>query len=69
VSVVACHPRQPVVAIGTADGAVTLVRLDDGALFEVRAADGDAVGALGWDATGQSLAFGTETGAAGLLRF
>jgi len=69
VSVVACHPRQPVAAIGTADGAVTLVRLDDGALIEARAADGNAVGALGWDPAGQSLAFGTETGAAGLLRF
>ena len=69
VSVVACHPRQPVAAIGTADGAVTLVRLDDGALIEVRAGDGNAVGALGWDVAGQSLAFGTETGTAGLLRF
>jgi len=69
VAVVACHPRQPVAAIGTADGAVTLVRLDDGALIEARAADGNAVGAVGWDAAGQSLAFGTETGAAGLLRF
>lgn len=68
-AVVACHPRQPVAAIGTADGAVTLVRLDDGALIEARAADGNAVGVLGWDATGQTLAFGTETGAAGLLRF
>jgi len=69
VAVVACHPRQPVAAIGTADGQVLLVRLDDGALIEVRAADGAAVSALGWDANGQTLAFGTESGAAGVLVF
>jgi WD40 repeat protein len=69
VAMVACHPRQPVAAIGRADGAVTLVRLDDGALIEARAADGFAVNALGWDAAGQQLAFGTEAGTAGVLAF
>jgi WD40 repeat protein len=69
VSVVACHPRQPVAAVGYADGAVVLVRLDDGAVIAVRAADGQPVSALGWEATGQTLAFGTEAGAAGVLRF
>lgn len=69
VSVVACHPRQPVAAAGYSDGRVLLVRLDDGALILVRAADGDAATALGWDATGQLLAFGTEGGAAGALTF
>jgi WD40 repeat protein len=68
-SVVACHPRQPVAALGTAEGQVLLVRLDDGALIEVRTADGDAASALGWDASGQTLAFGTESGAAGVLTF
>ena len=65
----ACHPHQPVAAVGLADGAVTLVRLEDGALIEARAADGDPVGAIGWSATGQSLAFGTESGKAGVLPF
>jgi WD40 repeat protein len=69
VSAVACHPRQPVAALGVADGRVLLVRLDDGALIEARAADGAAVSALGWDASGQTLAFGTESGAAGVLAF
>jgi WD40 repeat protein len=69
VSVVACHPRQPVAAVGYADGAVVLVRLDDGALIAVRAADGQPVSALGWQAKGQTLAFGTEAGAAGVLVF
>ncbi|MDP2408955.1 MAG: WD40 repeat domain-containing protein [Pseudolabrys sp.] len=67
VSVVACHPRQPVAAVGYADGAVWLVRLDDGALIEARGVDGDPVSALGWDKTGQLLAFGTEGGDAGVL--
>jgi WD40 repeat protein len=69
VSVVSCHPRQPVAALGYADGALVLVRLDDGALIPVRAADGQPVSALGWDAAGQTLAFGTEAGAAGVLTF
>jgi WD40 repeat protein len=69
VSVVACHPRQPVAAVGYANGAVVLVRLDDGALIAVRPGDGQPVSALGWEATGQTLAFGTEAGAAGVLAF
>jgi len=67
-TVVACHPRQPVVCIGCADGVVCLVRIDDGALILVRQGDGEPVSALGWDATGQLLAYGTEAGRAGLLR-
>jgi len=68
VSVVAAHPRQPVVATGYADGAVLLVRLEDGALILVRQGDGEAMSALGWDSAGQLLAYGTETGRAGVLR-
>ena len=67
VAVVACHPRQPVVAVGHADGAVRLVRVEDDALILAREADGQAVSALGWDETGQALGFGTESGDAGLL--
>jgi len=67
VVVVACHPRQPVIAAGYADGTVKLVRSEDGALILARQPDGQAVTALGWDSTGQTLAFGTETGAGGLL--
>jgi WD40 repeat protein len=67
VSVAACHPRQPVVAVGYADGTVKLVRIDDDAVILVRASDGQAVSALGWDEHGQTLALGTESGAAGIL--
>lgn len=68
VSVVAAHPRQPVVAVGYADGAVTLVRIEDGAQIAARAADAQPVSALCWDASGQTLAFGTENGEAGVLK-
>jgi WD40 repeat protein len=67
VAVVACHPKQPVVATGYADGRVILVRIDDGALIEAREADGQPVSALGWDGAGRILAFGTESGDAGIL--
>ena len=67
VVVVACHPQQPVAVAGYADGAGLLVRIDDGALIEARAADGQPIGALGWDAAGRMLAFGTEAGSAGVL--
>ncbi len=67
VGVVACHPKQPVVAVGYADGAVKLVRIDDGALILVRHGDGQPASALGWDNAGQTLAFGTESGEAGIL--
>jgi len=65
--VVTCHPRQPVVAVGYADGAVRLVRVEDNALILAREADGHPVSALGWNETGQTLAFGTESGDAGVL--
>jgi len=67
VTVVAAHPKQPVVAVGYADGMVWLVRIDDGALIGVRSADGNPVSALGWDAAGQVLGFGTESGDAAVL--
>jgi WD40 repeat protein len=67
VTAVAAHPRQPVVAVGYADGAVKLVRIDDVALILARQSDGQPVSALGWDGTGQTLAFGTESGGAGVL--
>ena len=41
VVVVACHPRQPVVAVGYADGAVRLVRIDDDASILVRHGTGN----------------------------
>jgi WD40 repeat protein len=67
VEVVACHPRQEVVAVGYADGLVLLVRVDDGAEVLARRPGDAPVTALAWSATGNSLAFGTEDGDAGVI--
>jgi hypothetical protein len=56
-----------VVAAGYSDGTVLMVRIDDGALILARQADEQQVSALGWDANGSKLAFGTEAGEAGVL--
>lgn len=67
VSGVACHPKQPIAAVGYADGMVLLVRLDDGAEILVKRPGESPVSAIGWDATGARLAFGTEGGEGSLL--
>jgi WD40 repeat protein len=67
VSRVAFHPTADVLAVGFADGMVTLVRLDDGAELLVVRAMGAPVSALAWSGDGALLAWGTETGRAGLF--
>lgn len=67
VSMVGCHPKQPVAAVGYADGMLLLVRLDDGAEILVKRPGEAPVSAIAWDATGARLAFGTEAGEAGIL--
>lgn len=67
VSAVACHPGQPVSAVGYADGLVLLVRITDGAEILVRPRGGGAVSALAFSPLGDALAFGTEDAAAGVL--
>jgi WD40 repeat protein len=67
VTCVACHPKQPAMAAGYSDGAVLLIRLEDGAEILATPASGSPVSALAWNGDGQSLAFGTEAGKAGLL--
>ena len=68
VSVVACHPKQDILAAGYSDGTVLMVRLSDGAEILVRRRNGTAaIAALGWNAKGTLLAFAAEDGQAGLL--
>ena len=67
VTAVACHPKQDVVAVGYADGTVLLVRIDDGAEVLAKKPGAGPVTALGWDAAGTLLAFGTEAGEAGVI--
>jgi WD40 repeat protein len=67
VTVVACHPRQDIVAAGYADGMVLLVRIDDGAEILAKKPGATPVTALAWNGDGRFLAFGTEDGEAGVL--
>lgn len=67
VAVVACHPRQGVLAAGYSDGTILMVRLDDGAEILVRRNGSPAVSALAWNAKGTLLAFADEEGDAGFL--
>jgi len=64
---VACHPKQEVVAVGYADGTVLLVRIDDGAEVLAKKPGDAPVTALGWDAAGSLLAWGTDGGEAGVI--
>jgi len=67
VTAIACHPKQEVVAVGYADGTVLLVRIDDGAEVLAKKPGDAPVAALGWDAAGSLLAWGTEGGEAGVI--
>ncbi|TQF36462.1 WD-repeat family protein [Bradyrhizobium sp. UNPF46] len=67
VSVVACHPKNDILAAGYSDGTVLMVRLEDGAEILVRRNGTPPVAAIGWNAKGTLLAFADENGDGGLL--
>ena len=67
VEVVACHPKQDVIAAGYEDGLVLLVRLEDGAEILAKKPDKVPVTALAWDDAGTLLAWGAEDGKAGTI--
>jgi WD40 repeat protein len=67
IEVVACHPKQDIVAAGYGDGMVLLVRIDDGAEILAKKPGEAPVTALAWSADGLLLAFGTESGEAGVI--
>jgi WD40 repeat protein len=67
VSMVACHPKQDILAAGYSDGTILMVRLNDGAEILVRRNGTAPVSALAWNAKGTLLAFAAEDGDAGLL--
>ena len=67
VSMVACHPKQDILAAGYSDGTILMVRMNDGAEILVRRNGGAVVAALAWNAKGTLLAFAAEDGEAGLL--
>jgi WD40 repeat protein len=67
IAVVACHPKQDIVATGYGDGMVLLVRIEDGAEILAKKPGEAPVTALGWSADGLLLAWGTEAGEAGVI--
>jgi WD40 repeat protein len=67
VSVVACHPKQDVIACGYSNGTVLMVRLEDGAEILIRRNGAAAVAALNWNAKGTLLGFADEDGEGGIL--
>jgi WD40 repeat protein len=67
VTTVAAHPGQAIVATGFDHGMILLIRVTDGAEILARKPAAASVTALGWSADGQSLAFGTEDGDAGII--
>jgi hypothetical protein len=67
VEVVACHPKQDIVAAGYTDGLVLLVRIADGAEILAKAPAPSPITALAWSANGDTLAFGTEDGEVGVI--
>jgi WD40 repeat protein len=66
-AVVASHPKQDIVAAGYSNGLVLLVRIDDGAEILAKKPGDAPVTALAWSADGLQLAFGTESGEAGIV--
>jgi WD40 repeat protein len=67
VETVACHPKQDIIAAGYSDGMVLIVRIEDGAEILAKKPGEAPVTALGWSADATLLAFGTESGEAGVI--
>ncbi|MDN3566848.1 WD40 repeat domain-containing protein [Paeniroseomonas aquatica] len=66
-SAVACHPQHEVVAAGFADGLLLLAEIGSGKIVPVAPPGHGGISALAWNAAGSQLAFGTETGFAGIV--
>ena len=67
IEVVACHPRNAVVAAGYDNGMIFLMRIDDGAKILGKKPGSAPVTALAWSTDGLLLAWGTEEGEAGII--
>lgn len=64
---VACHPVQDIVAIGYQNGMILAVRIEDEKEVSLRRGGEGAITAMGWDPQGVRLAFGAQSGEAGIV--
>ncbi len=64
---VAFHPREEIVAIGYADGAVLIADIAENATAEIIAPTGAPIAALAWSAVRMQLAAGDEAGRAHVM--
>jgi WD40 repeat protein len=67
IDVVACHPRTDFVAAGYNNGLIVLARIEDGAEMLAKKPGDAPVTALAWSGDGSLLAWGTESGEAGIV--
>ncbi|MCQ8783657.1 WD40 repeat domain-containing protein [Mangrovibrevibacter kandeliae] len=67
VTSVACHPAEDMLAIGYQDGMILAVRFSDGREALLRREGMSPVRTMAWDKAGARLAFGCESGEAGLV--
>ncbi|KAB0677994.1 WD40 repeat domain-containing protein [Aureimonas leprariae] len=67
VTSVACHPDEDMVAIGFNDGLILAVRFVDSREAVLRRGGQSPIAAMNWDKGGRRLAFGSESGEAGVV--
>jgi WD40 repeat protein len=67
IDIVACHPGLDVVAAGHNNGLILLARIGTGAEILAKKPGGAPVTALAWSDDGGLLAWGTESGEAGII--
>ena len=66
---VACNPKEDIVAGGFADGLVVMADIDSSRVLPVAPPEHGPVSALAWSPDGTHLAFGTESGFAAIVNF
>ena len=67
VTAVACHPAEDMLAIAYSDGMILAVRFQDAREAVLRRGGDAPVRTMAWDGRGRLLAFGAESGQAGII--
>ena len=67
VTCVCCHPEEDMVAAGFNDGMILFIRFSDAKEVLLRRPGKGAISTMTWDEKGYRLAFGSESGEAGII--